>query len=161
MTQKNNLVFNKLAEVLVNEKYADVVYLDPPYNQRQYGANYSPLNYIALADKNIVLTGKTGLIENYNKSTFSSKSKVKKVFTQMVKDLKCKYIILSYNNEGLLSKDEIKNILLTKGDIKLYKIKYQKFKAQKSVKTKFVEEYIWFVDTSQITDIFEEIEVCD
>ena len=71
--------------------------------------------------------------------------------------IKCKYLILSYNNEGLMSFDDIKNILLKKGDIKLYKIEYNKFKAQQNVNGDKVYEYIWFVDTTNINNKFEEI----
>jgi hypothetical protein len=60
----NNIVYNEKAEEICKIG-ADIVYMDPPYNNRQYSANYSPLNYIAYYDKNILLTGKTGLIDGY------------------------------------------------------------------------------------------------
>ena len=94
------------AEVVAKMTKFDAVYLDPPYNQRQYAANYSPLNYIVRYDEHIVLTGKTGLIKNYNKSGFCSKRKVKKSFEEIIENLNTRYIFLSYNNEGLLSKEE-------------------------------------------------------
>jgi adenine-specific DNA-methyltransferase len=156
-----NNVYNELAESLVklDNQYYDVIYMDPPYNHRQYSANYSPLNYIALYDESIVLTGKTALIENYNKSDFCKKREVKQVFTNLIRDVRCNYIILSYNNEGLLDIEEIKKILLSKGFVKLYKIKYTKFKAQQKVDKKFVEEYIWVVDTTKTGSLIVEIEM--
>lgn len=149
-THQNN-VYNDLAEKFAHpdSKYYDVIYIDPPYNQRQYSANYSPLNYIAHYDVNIVLKGKTALIDNYNKSGFCKKTEVKKAFTELINGINCQHLILSYNNEGLLSVDDLKKILLTKGEVKLYKIQYSKFKAQQSVDKKFVEEYLWVVDTSK------------
>lgn len=151
-TDKNNNtdneVYNGKMEDLVINKQFDIIYLDPPYNHRQYSGNYSPLNYIAHYDENIELIGKTGLIKDYNKSIFCSKVKIKDGFTKMIENLNCEYIILSYNNEGLLSFDELKKILLEKGDVILYKINYNKFKAQKSVKGNNVTEYIWFINTS-------------
>jgi adenine-specific DNA-methyltransferase len=75
----------------------------------------------------------------------------------MINKLKSKYIILSYNNEGLMNFDNLKNILLQKGDIKLYKIEYNKFKAQQNVNGDKVYEYIWFIDTSLHNNKFEEI----
>ena len=53
----------------------DIVYLDPPYNNRQYSANYAS-NFIAMYDKNVI-PYKTGLLENYFKSDFCSKAKAK------------------------------------------------------------------------------------
>ena len=127
----------------------DAVYLDPPYNQRQYAANYSPLNYIVSYDEHVVLTGKTGLMKDYNKSGFCSKRRVKKSFEELIETLKTKYIFLSYNNEGLLSKEELKTILEKKGEVTLYQKEHPKFKAQSKVDGDFVTEYLWFVEVGK------------
>lgn len=151
-----NKVFNAPIEILVPIHKFDVVYLDPPYNQRQYSANYSPLNYIVHYDPNLSLKGKTGLIDNYSKSQFCSRPKVEGVFEDIVKNIQCNYLILSYNNEGLLSVDSLKKILIARGAVTLYKMQYKKFKAQQAVKEKFVEEYLWLVnigDSSTFTEI--------
>jgi len=155
---KHNKVFHMKMEDLIIDETFDIVYLDPPYNQRQYSANYSPLNYIAQYE-DIELTGKTGLIKDYNKSDFCKKSTIKETFTDAIDTIKCKYLILSYNNEGLMSFDDIKKILISKGNVKLYKIEYNKFKAQKNVNGDKVYEYIWFVDTNNINNKFEEIDM--
>jgi len=160
--KEGNTVYNELAEKLMeigSSKYYDVIYIDPPYNQRQYSANYSPLNYIAHYDKNIVLKGKTALIDNYNKSKFCKKTDVKKVFTDLINGANSNYLIISYNNEGLLSIEELKQMLLKKGLVKLYKIQYNKFKAHQGVDKKYVEEYVWFVDTSKKGDNVLEISI--
>jgi adenine-specific DNA-methyltransferase len=143
-SKESGTVYNMKAEDLCRaDKHFDVVYMDPPYNQRQYSANYSPLNYIALYDSAIVLTGKTGLIANYNKSDFCSKVKVKNAFKLLLDNIKCNYLFISYNNEGLLSCDELKEILETYGELVLHKIPYKKFKAQQSVVEDSVFEYLW------------------
>ena len=151
-----NKVFNQKIERLIEDKEFDIVYLDPPYNSRQYGGNYSPLNYIAHYDSSIELKGKTGLIKDYNKSIFCSKPKVKDAFENLINNIKCNYLIISYNNEGILSEKDLKNILLKKGEVKLYKIKYNKFKAQKKVLIKYTTEYIWFVNVKR-DKTYEEI----
>lgn len=156
-----NSVFNGLAEKFAetDSTFYDVIYMDPPYNQRQYSANYSPLNYIAHYDKDIVLNGKTGLIDGYNKSSFCKKTEVKTAFEKLVNGVKCNILIISYNNEGLLSTEEFKKILLKKGLVKLYKIQYNKFKAHKNVEKKFVEEYLWVVDTTKKSNIILETDI--
>lgn len=155
-----NNVYNMSAEELSSQDiYYDVVYMDPPYNQRQYSANYCPLNYIAKYDTNIVLKGKTGTIDGYNKSGFCSKSKVYDSFKVILDNMKCKYIFISYNNEGLLSYDELVDLLSSYGELKLYKIPYKKFKAQKNVSGDTVYEYLWFINkTKSTSNIIEEIE---
>jgi adenine-specific DNA-methyltransferase len=158
---ETNSVFNNLAEKFAEEDapFYDVIYMDPPYNQRQYSANYSPLNYIAYYDKEIILNGKTALIDGYNKSNFCKKTEVKKTFENLISGIKCNTLIISYNNEGLLSVEEFKKILLKKGFVKLYKIQYNKFKAQQNVDKKFVEEYLWVIDTTKHGNLILEIDI--
>ena len=141
---KNNSVLQEFAENI--ECKSDITYLDPPYNQRSYSGNYFVLNFIAKYDKSIIPKGKTGLIDK-NRSNFCSKTKIKETFKKLIKNINSQYILLSYNNEGLLKEEEIKNILSEKGTVNLYKIKYNKFKAQKKVNGDHVYEYLWFVDT--------------
>ena len=91
-------VFNKDANVLIKEIQGDILYLDPPYNARQYGANYHLLNTIA-EYKPFEPKGKTGL-RDYTKSKYCSAVTVKEEFEELVKNAQFKYIFLSYNNEG-------------------------------------------------------------
>jgi len=155
-----NQVFNISAEELSQtDIYYDIVYMDPPYNQRQYSANYCPLNYIAYYSDNIVLKGKTGTIDGYNKSNFCSKAKVYNSFKTILDNIKCKYIFISYNNEGLLKYEELIELLSSYGELKLYKIPYKKFKAQKNVSGDTVYEYLWFINKTKSKSILiEEIE---
>ncbi len=129
--ENNNehLVFQKDANDLIKEIKGDILYLDPPYNSRQYGANYHLLNTIA-EYKAFEPKGKTGLRE-YFKSSWCQKSKVKEVFEELIKEAQFEWIFLSYNNEGLMSEDEIKEIMLKYGKYELVKKEYQRFKADK------------------------------
>jgi adenine-specific DNA-methyltransferase len=158
---KHNKIFNTLAEELVSQYSFDIVYMDPPYNQRQYSANYSPLNYIALYDESIQLTGKTGLIHNYNKSTFSKKQTVKNSFASLISTISANDIFISYNNEGLLTEQELKDIFLKKGDVILYKILYKKFKNNNNSQlNKKVWEYFWHIRVhDNLNTVFSEFEI--
>ena len=140
-----NRVFNRKAED-IGSAGADIVYMDPPYNNRQYSANYSPLNYIAKYDETTELTGKTGLIDGYNRSSFCKKGEVIEAFKTMIEKIEAKHLIMSYNNEGIMEYATLKKILESKGKLKLYKIPYKKFKAQMSVDVESVYEYLWFVE---------------
>jgi len=118
---------------LIKKIEGDILYLDPPYNQRQYSANYHLLNTIALYDS-FVPQGKTGLRE-YNRSKYSQRNEVKKSFEELIKNANFKYIFLSYNNEGLMSQDEVKNIMkkyAKNGNYDLRTKEYQRFKADKT-----------------------------
>lgn len=158
-TKRNpmNKVFNKNAEQLVKTNVFDIVYMDPPYNQRQYSANYSPLNYIARYDESIKLRGKTGLIDKYNKSRFSKKG-ASGVFAEMINTIQARDIFVSYNNEGLLSEAELKDIFCSKGVVTLYKIPYKKFKNNQKSQSVKVCEYLWHI---HVTDErgFKELDI--
>jgi len=157
-SESGNTVTNLSAEELsLGTQHYDVVYMDPPYNQRQYSANYCPLNYIAHYDEAIVLKGKTGLIDGYNKSNFCSKPKVKSSFKTVLDNLKCDHIFISYNNEGLLDYDELQKLFSSYGELKLYKILYKKFKAHKNVLEDTVYEYLWYINKTKHSDIVEVI----
>lgn len=120
-------VFNTDSNELVKKISGDILYLDPPYNARQYGANYHLLNTIAKYDR-FTPKGKTGL-RSYEKSNFCSKNFVTKSFEELVKNAQFKYTFLSYNNEGLMSETEIKSIMSKFGKYDLVSTEYQRFKA--------------------------------
>jgi len=122
-----HVVTQKDANKLIREISGNVLYLDPPYNNRQYGANYHLLNTIA-EYKEFEPKGKTGL-RDYYKSSWCQKRKVKEVFEDLIKHADFEWVFLSYNNEGLMSEEEIKEIMSKYGKYELVKKEYQRFKA--------------------------------
>jgi adenine-specific DNA-methyltransferase len=96
LNDNEHQVFNEDSNQLIKRIEGDILYLDPPYNQRQYGADYHILNTIAKYDK-FVPKGKTGL-RAYNRSNYCKKSEVVKSFEALIKNAKFKHIFLSYNN---------------------------------------------------------------
>lgn len=128
--ENEHLVFNQNSSELIKSIQGDILYLDPPYNAREYGANYHLLNTIAKYDV-FVPKGKTGLRE-YQKSAFCKKNQVINAFDGLIKNAKFEYIFLSYNNEGLMSADEIYAIMNRYGKYELITTEYQRFKADKS-----------------------------
>ena len=123
-------VYNSDSNILIKEISGDILYLDPPYNHRQYSANYHILNTISLYD-NFIPKGKTGLRE-YNRSDYSKKREVHSSFESLIKDANFSTIFLSYNNEGLMSKEEVETIMKKYGSYTLVQKEYQRFKADKT-----------------------------
>ncbi len=123
-------VFNKDANELIQEISGDILYLDPPYNQRQYSSNYHILNTISIYDE-FEPKGKTGLRE-YNRSDYSKKGEVHGSFEELIKNADFKHIFLSYNNEGLMSEEDVKEIMSKYGTYALSTKEYQRFKADKT-----------------------------
>lgn len=122
-------VYNEDISELIKNVAGDILYLDPPYNARQYCSNYHLLETIARYDYPEI-KGKTGL-RNYadQKSVFCIRDKVAKAFEELIKNAKFKYIFLSYNNEGLMSFDTIEKIMKKYGKYKVYMQQYRRFKA--------------------------------
>jgi len=122
-------VFNEDVNVVISKISPDVIYLDPPYNARQYSTNYHLLETIAKYD-NPEIHGKTGLRDySKQKSLYCSRTKAKEAFSDLIDKAKAKYIFLSYNNEGLMSLDDIEEIMSKKGKYGVFKQKHNRFKA--------------------------------
>ncbi|CCG57454.1 site-specific DNA-methyltransferase [Brachyspira pilosicoli WesB] len=145
------------------DKHFDLVYLDPPYNQHQYGSNYHLLNTIALWDKpeinreiyiNGKKTDKGGIRKDWvkTKSDYCYKKTAKDAFKNLIDNINASHIVLSYSTDGIIDYDDLISILESKGKLKIVTSEYTKYRgAKRSVinKTKNVE-YLFIVDTKKI-----------
>ena len=129
-TENVHQVFQQDSNELIKKIKGDILYLDPPYNARQYGANYHLLNTIAKYDT-FVPKGKTGL-RDYYKSDWCRTGEVLKSFGELIENAQFPYIFLSYNNEGLMGQKEVQTVMERFGKYTLKTKKYQRFKADKT-----------------------------
>lgn len=139
-------VYNEDINKLIKTVEGDVLYLDPPYNSRQYSSNYHVLETISRYD-NPTLIGKTGLRDStLQKSKYCSKRTVGDTFEDLIKHAKFKYIFLSYNNEGLMDLNTIKNIMSKYGKYIIFTKDYKRFKADseknRNIKANSTTEYL-------------------
>lgn len=125
-SNKKHKVYNEDANKLIENIETDILYLDPPYNRRQYSDNYHMLETIAKYD-NPQIKGKTGLRNDRIKSLYCNKNYVYNVFEDLINKANAKYIFLSYNNEGLLSLEDIEKIMSKKGEYGLFIKEYDRF----------------------------------
>jgi len=149
LSVKNNLVYHSDVNELIKDTSHDVVYLDPPYNQRQYSGNYHLLETIAMYD-NPIISWKTWMRDCSNqKSLFCKKAEVKNSFAEIIQNIKAKYVFLSYNSEWLMSHSDIKEIMSQRWEYGVFRKKYKRFKADKRVSNsnqkEFVIEYLHYV----------------
>lgn len=117
---------------LVNDlpKNIDVMYLDPPYNQHPYGSNYFMLNVIARNEVPDEITKVSGIPKNWNRSNYNTRDCTKYMKSLIEVGLsKSKYLIISYNNEGIMDIDE----LLKSYQVKKYEIDYSRYRDNKKV----------------------------
>lgn len=147
--QQQNTAFNQTAESLTQSIATDICYIDPPYNGRQYTSNYHVLETIARYD-NPTIKGLTGIREFTNEqvSDFCKKSKVLNAFEQVIKQVNCKHLIISYSSDGLLSKHQIEQLLKKYGMADTYDfmaIDYNTYKSKIVLRPK-VDEYLFYIE---------------
>lgn len=136
----NNQCFNMDSNELVKNIEADLVYIDPPYNSRQYCDAYHLLENVARWEKPKVF----GVAKKMDRSTMKSKyctQSATEAFEQLIGDIKAKYILLSYNNmaekgndrsNAKISDQDIMRILEKKGEVKVFSESYKAFTTGKS-----------------------------
>lgn len=112
----------------------DVAYYDPPYNQHPYGSNYFMLNIIAKYEKPIELSKISGIPKDWQKSNYNKYDSAVKSFNHLIKDTPAKYVLLSYNNEGIISKEEIGKIMKKYGKLDLLVKNYTVFRGGRNIK---------------------------
>ena len=124
------------------------MYLDPPYNERQYSKNYFPLNIIAKTPEElsgeITLKGKTGIPSDCFISPFCKKGDtVEKAFDTLFRELKTKWIFLSYNSESIVSKEKILELMKKYGTATVIERDYKRFKSFEYNKDTSIQEYLF------------------
>lgn len=149
LNDNEHTVYNSDINELIKDTSHDVVYLDPPYNERQYSANYHLLETIAKYD-NPKVTGKTWMRDySKQKSLYCRKAEVKKSFRELVQNIDAKYVFLSYNCEWLMSLEDIKEVMSERWEYGVFTKKYRRFKADKTEnrnhKKDTVTEYLHYV----------------
>lgn len=146
--KRNNKSYNKDSNKLIEELSGDILYLDPPYNSRQYAPNYHLLETISKYDYPEI-HGVTGM-RPYDdlKSPFCMKSEVYDAFEDLISKAKFSNIVMSYSTDGLMTSDEIARILKKHGieeTYKMYSIPYRQYMSKKAKQTECLYEYIFFI----------------
>ena len=107
---------------------ADVAYLDPPYNQHKYLGNYHIWESLVLWDKPEVYGVACKRIDcKTRKSIFNSKPQFFNAMKEVIESLQCPYLVVSFNNEGFMSQEEIENLLAPKGFVQTITCNYKRY----------------------------------
>lgn len=129
---RNNKSYNEDGATLLHEISGDILYIDPPYNERQYLPNYHVLETAAKYDFP-TLRGVTGQRPyEQQRSEFCSKKAVVGAFDALLENAKFKHIILSYNTDGLMTLDEIETTMKKHGISDTFEINYIPYRRFKS-----------------------------
>ena len=127
----------------------DLVYLDPPYNGRQYLSNYHILETIARYDYPDI-KGVTGVRVDPDKmSDFCKKGRAVAAYRDLFNSLNCRYILLSYNNEGLLDTNIMSQLVCDSGNantFQLFEYDYRRYKNKIPNNSDGLKEQLYFIE---------------
>lgn len=145
---RKNLSFNEDGIKLLKRLHGDILYIDPPYNERQYLPNYHVLETAARYDFPR-LRGVTGQRPYAGqKSDFCSRKTVVPAFDELLKNAQFEHIILSYNTDGIMGLDEIEAVMKKHGlpdTFEVNYIPYRRFKSRNATRTSELKEMLVYV----------------
>lgn len=149
------------AERFSRQRPVDLCYLDPPYNSHQYGSNYHLLNTVALWDNPAVdnsinpggtLKAKAGIRSDWikTKSRFCYKDTAPGAFANLLDAIDARFIVLSYNTEGIIPFEELYELMGSTGALSLRTMDYIKYRGGKQSIDRKVhnEEFVMVLDRS-------------
>lgn len=146
-------------EDIISDVECDILYLDPPYTQNQYGTQYHLLETLVLNDEPPIskITGSRPVTPM--KSFWSVDSYAHSLFDLVLAKTKAKYILLSYNNDGFMSKEYIEATLKRYGKEDTYscvELDYKKYNNYKCRGKEGHFEYLFFIEKKQAADVVYE-----
>jgi adenine-specific DNA-methyltransferase len=158
---QENRVYRADANALLDEVSCDIAYLDPPYNQHQYGANYHLLNTVALWDKPPISAwftvrdannGKAAIRSDWKterKSEYCYKNTAADAFSRLVMGLKTRFILVSYSTDGIIPIDTLLEVLSERGAVSMVRQRYKRYRvsSQRPSAASHNTEFVWIVDT--------------
>lgn len=151
--------FNNKIESIIEDVKCDILYLDPPYTQNQYGTQYHLLETLVLDDNPSIskITGSRSTTPM--RSDWSKEYKAHILFDRILAKTQAKHIILSYNNDGFMSKEYIEAALKRYGKPETYvckKISYKKYQNWKSKNKNTHFEYLFYVEKKDSSEVVYE-----
>jgi adenine-specific DNA-methyltransferase len=139
---KSNAVTGEDASVLVDRlcergRKVDVCYLDPPYNQHQYGTNYHLLNTVSLGDKPPVnkafnldgrVVRKSAIRSDWNKSLYCYRDTAFTELASLLERIKADYLVMSYSSDGIIGTGELVELLASRGRLRVTTERYKRYR---------------------------------
>jgi adenine-specific DNA-methyltransferase len=135
-------------EIIKDLPEVDIAYLDPPYNQHPYGSNYFMLNLILdyTYPENI---SKISVIPgDWNRSDYNKENYAYTALKDLVTNIKAKYILISFNSEGFIALEDMKDMLNKIGRLEVLETKYNTFRGSRNLNNReiHVKEYLYLLE---------------
>ncbi|MDR1355502.1 MAG: DNA adenine methylase [Propionibacteriaceae bacterium] len=112
----------------------DLAYFDPPYNQHPYGSNYFMLNIINGGKPIAVQDGVSGIAKEWQRSDYNKPVPAEKAMDDLIKNTKAKYILISYNDEGIIPIQKFQKIVAKYGEWELLEQEYNTYRGSRNLR---------------------------
>lgn len=150
---------NGQIEDIVANINCDIIYLDPPYTQNQYGTQYHILETLILNDEPPIskVTGSRPVTPM--RSGWSRDLYAHILFDKVIAKTNARHIVLSYSDDGFMSKDFIESTMKRYGKEETFickDISYKEYENVKSVRNKNHKEYLFYIEKKSADSVVIE-----
>lgn len=147
---------NDKIEDIISDIECDILYLDPPYTQNQYGTQYHLLETLILNDNPPISRVTGSRPTTPMRSNWSKMYHAHILFEKVVAETRASHIVLSYNNDGFMSKDYIEKTLKRLGVEETYDcvtIDYKKYNNTKCRGAEGHQEYLFYIQKKPANEV--------
>lgn len=126
----------------------DFCYMDPPYNQHPYGSNYFMLNLILSNERPKRCSRISGIPSCWNRSAYNRLSSAKERLFEVIRNCPAKFILLSYNSEGFVNRDELLLFLKSMGAVTPLSTEYNTFRGSRNLRGRSIKvtEFLFLLE---------------
>ncbi|MCL2007503.1 MAG: DNA adenine methylase [Treponema sp.] len=134
---------------IINEvQKVDLAYIDPPYNQHPYGSNYFMLNLILENEYPENISPVSGIPNNWNRSAYNKRQHAFSALSELVNNIKAKFVLISFNSEGFITLEQMKGMLEKIGRVQVLETSYNTFRGSRNLDEReiHVTEYLYLLE---------------
>lgn len=126
----------------------DLAYFDPPYNQHPYGSNYFMLNLLVDYEEPKEISKVSGIPVNWNRSSYNQRRHAFSHLSDLIQQIDARYVLLSFNDEGFVTPDQIRYLLGELGPVEEMQLRYNTFRGCRNLRSRrsHVTEHLYLVE---------------
>ena len=132
-------------------KNLDLAYIDPPYNQHPYGSNYFMLNLLVNYRRPEVVSPVSGIPTDWRRSGYNIRPQSPELLRELLRNLDAPFLLLSFNNEGFISRETMEAMLREIGAVNTVAIPYNTFRGSRNLRNRptYVTEWLFLVEKTR------------
>ena len=114
----------------------DLAYLDPPYNQHPYGSNYFMLNLLVRYERPQHISRVSGIPTDWQRSGYNVRTRSVPLLKQLLETLDAPFLLISFNNEGFISPEQMRTMLRRLGSVETIETPYNAFRGSRNFRNR-------------------------